>query len=59
MNETSFELSASALFALAVAGLSNAYIYRHADGRFWLRCDGLEYWLFDDVEGTRIVDNPF
>ena len=60
MNETSLPpLPASALFVLASAGLTDSYVYRYADDRWWLRKDGLEYWLFDGIEGIRIVDNPF
>ena len=60
MTETSLPpLPASALFVLASAGLIDSYVYRYADDRWWLRKDGLEYWLFDGIEGIRIVDNPF
>jgi len=52
-------LSPSASFALASADLMDSYVYRYADDRWWLRKDGLEYWLFDDLRGIRIVDNPF
>lgn len=52
-------LSSSASFVLAVAGLRDPYIYRFADGRWWLRSEGFEFWLFDDAEGTRIIENPF
>jgi len=48
-------LSASALYILALAGLSAPYVYRFADGRWWLRSAGVEYWLFED----RLVENPF
>ncbi len=33
--------------------------YRYADDRWWFIDNGVEYWMFDDEEGIRIVENPF
>lgn len=35
------------------------YVYNYSDGRWWFTDQGLEYWLFDDETGIRIVENPF
>ena len=53
------DLSPSASFVLSSAGLSAPYVYRFADSRWWIRSEGVEYWLIEDDLGTRLVDNPF
>lgn len=52
-------LPASASFLFAAAGIEAVYVYAYHDDRWCLIGDGVEYWLFDEPEGLRLVENPF
>lgn len=53
------ELSLCAKLALKLAGHDQPYFYSYSENRWWFVSEGNEFFLFDDVEGVRIVDNPF
>jgi hypothetical protein len=53
-------LPLSAAFLFAAQGLSNPYVYRFSEDRWWLRSNGREWWLIDrGDDGLKLVDNPF
>lgn len=52
-------LSLCAVLALRMAGHVRPYFYLFRDGRWFFTSDGVEFFLFDDLYGVKIVDNPF
>ena len=52
-------LPSSAQFVFAAAGFSGVYVYAYHQDRWCLVADGVEYWLFDEPEGLRLIENPF
>jgi hypothetical protein len=53
------DLPLAAVLLFPVLGIRAPYVYRYAEERWWLTDCGLEYWVFSDADGVRVVENPF
>lgn len=52
-------LPIAASFIFSVAGFSDVHVYAYDSKRWLLIADGVEYYLFDEPEGLRLIENPF
>ena len=57
-NQNLPDLPLAAVLLFPVLGIRAPYVYRY-DDRWWLTDCGLEYWVFSDDLGVRVVINPF